>query len=287
MKIFRTTSLDILLIAYAGAAFTAPLLIGGFVPSVWLWLVFAPFQAVFLVIVMNTSLHHHMHVPIFKPQWLNRTYELFVSGVVGIPFHGWKFFHTTHHKYNNDFVVDGKTNDPVSFYRYGSNGQRENFWSYALKGVWRDFSGITTQDKHDTCRTPVVITKQKEIRNEKLAFVIFLGLIAIVNPWYCAFYTGVVYFLSLVLNNANSYGEHFGPAEQSNFRANSVGSYDRLYNLLCFNSGYHQEHHVRPSAHWTTLPSITKTLPKNRHTTNTMYMFNVPWFEDLTNNAKQ
>jgi hypothetical protein len=31
--------------------------------------------------------------------------------------------------------------------------------------------------------------------------------------------------------------------------------YGRLYNLLCFNDGYHVEHHAYPGAHWRTLPS--------------------------------
>jgi hypothetical protein len=30
--------------------------------------------------------------------------------------------------------------------------------------------------------------------------------------------------------------------------------YGRLYNLLCFNDGYHVEHHAHPHVHWTRLP---------------------------------
>jgi hypothetical protein len=30
--------------------------------------------------------------------------------------------------------------------------------------------------------------------------------------------------------------------------------YGVLYNLLCFNDGYHAEHHAKPAAHWTGLP---------------------------------
>lgn len=281
MNFFRKTPLDSFLILYAVIAMVLPFVIAAFFDYVILWVALAPMQAIFLVTIMNTSMHHHMHVPIFNSKILNRTYELFISAVTGIPFQGWKTFHTIHHKYNNDSIVNGKTYDPLSFYRYGKNGERENFWLYTVKGFWRDITGITILDKEDNCRTPIKINKPTEFRNEKIAFYCFLILIAFVNPTYAIFYVVCVYILSLILNNANSYGEHFGPVEQSNFRANSVGNYNKLYNFLCFNSGLHQEHHVRPSAHWTELPKITKTLPTNRHTINTMYMFNAPWFKDL------
>jgi fatty acid desaturase len=280
MKIFRKTPLDLFLILYVVVAAVLPFAIAAFFNSALIWLVIAPLQATFLVIVMNTSMHHHMHTPIFNNKLLNRSYELFVSAVIGIPFQGWKTFHTIHHKYNNDSVINGKTYDPLSFYRYGKNGERENFWLYTVKGFWRDMTGITMLDKEDNCRTLIKINKQTEFRNEKIAFYIFLLLIATVNPIYAIFYIVCVYILSLILNNANSYGEHFGPVEQSNFRSNSVGNYNKIYNVLCFNSGLHQEHHVRPSVHWTELPKITKTLPEKRHTISTMYMFNAPLISD-------
>jgi hypothetical protein len=34
----------------------------------------------------------------------------------------------------------------------------------------------------------------------------------------------------------------------------TASHYGRLYNLLCFNDGYHAEHHARPGVHWTRLP---------------------------------
>jgi fatty acid desaturase len=30
-----------------------------------------------------------------------------------------------------------------------------------------------------------------------------------------------------------------------------VSYYGKLFNLLYFNEGYHQEHHIAPSCHWT------------------------------------
>jgi hypothetical protein len=52
--------------------------------------------------------------------------------------------------------------------------------------------------------------------------------------------------LGLVLCGIQGHYEH----------AHGVTShYGRLYNLLCFNDGYHVEHHAYPGVHWRTLPS--------------------------------
>src|SRR5688572_26243094 len=34
----------------------------------------------------------------------------------------------------------------------------------------------------------------------------------------------------------------------------TTSHYGRVYNALCFNDGYHVEHHARPGVHWTQLP---------------------------------
>ena len=36
----------------------------------------------------------------------------------------------------------------------------------------------------------------------------------------------------------------------------TVSHYGRLYNLMFLNDGYHIEHHLRPSTHWTELPRV-------------------------------
>jgi fatty acid desaturase len=52
-----------------------------------------------------------------------------------------------------------------------------------------------------------------------------------------------------------NYYEHFGATPENSF-ANSVSHYGRIYNLVFFNEGYHQEHHLRPQAHWTKRPHV-------------------------------
>jgi hypothetical protein len=37
-----------------------------------------------------------------------------------------------------------------------------------------------------------------------------------------------------------------------------ISHYGRIYNFLCFNDGYHAEHHAAPATHWTNLPRLSE-----------------------------
>ena len=43
----------------------------------------------------------------------------------------------------------------------------------------------------------------------------------------------------------------------------TVSHYGWLYNRLCFNDGFHLEHHARPERHWTTLPLLRRVREPN------------------------
>jgi fatty acid desaturase len=76
-----------------------------------------------------------------------------------------------------------------------------------------------------------------------------------------------VYFMSYAVNNANSYGEHWGTLDKrGDTTRDSVGIYSDWYNWFGFNAGLHQEHHHKPGVHWTKLPEVTKLLPDDRYT---------------------
>ena len=49
--------------------------------------------------------------------------------------------------------------------------------------------------------------------------------------------------------------EHYR-CQPGNPFANSVSSYNAIYNFLCFNNGFHQEHHWDPKKHWTKMPEL-------------------------------
>lgn len=280
MKIFKNSNLDIFLVLFAILGFLLPFVIATFTENIWVWIILTPFQIIYTVVLMNTSMHHHTHVPIFNSKILNRVYEIFVGMPSTIPFQLWKYYHLTHHRYNNDMQKNGIVKDPISFYRYGKHGKRENVWSYIVYGLYRDLLGISARDIENTCSTKFKTPDIKKLRIENTMIILYFLAIMFVNFWYSLYYV-IVVVLTLIANNANSYGEHYGAVDHSNFRCDSIGSYNKLYNLLCFNSGYHQEHHVKPSLHWAKLPEITCTLPEKRTQIQGMFMFNAPFMNDM------
>jgi hypothetical protein len=59
------------------------------------------------------------------------------------------------------------------------------------------------------------------------------------------------FLVGLALCAMQGYWEHAG--------GRPVSHYGRIYNFLCFNDGYHAEHHAAPGVHWTDLPRRSVT----------------------------
>ena len=81
---------------------------------------------------------------------------------------------------------------------------------------------------------------------------------------YFAFFYLPSYYLGWVLSYAEGYLEHYR-CQPGNHFANSASSYNRWYNVLWFNNGYHQEHHWDPKAHWTKMMQVHEQIfPQSR-----------------------
>src|SRR5262245_18984202 len=76
-----------------------------------------------------------------------------------------------------------------------------------------------------------------------------VGSLWLVMVWQAPrFYTTVYlpgYLIGLALCAVHGHYEHAG---------GTTSHYGRFYNALCFNDGYHVEHHRHPAASWRTLP---------------------------------
>ena len=237
----------------------------------------AGFTLLVLLTVYNIIVVSHLftHAPWFSSSLLNRFVSMLNSVNIGQSVQTYQLTHVrNHHRYNNDQPgVDGQTRDSSSTYRGGASGEHVSVVRYALVGavltlgsiarvllsvtrLWR----VGAHELELLSLLPKSAAKRKwelrQIQLDRMVQFFAVGLfLAISWKWFLLCYLPAFY-LALALVNVQNYYEHYG-AEPENRYANSVSYYGSLYNLLTFNDGYHQEHHLRPLAHWTQMPRVT------------------------------
>jgi fatty acid desaturase len=193
--------------------------------------------------------HNFIHNPYFKNVWLNRAFSVLETLAIGVPHVLYHHYHMNHHWGDNDRKgPDGSTRDWSSIYRHSRDERPEPFWKYCLVGFFRVETSAVV-------RTAARHRHLSQLAVETVVLIGFWAVMAVVNWRYFAFFYLPSYYLGWVLSYAEGYLEHYG-AQPGNPFANSVSSYNRLYNLLWFNNGYHQEHHWDPKRHWTRMHDL-------------------------------
>jgi fatty acid desaturase len=193
--------------------------------------------------------HNFIHNPYFRNAWLNRAYSVLETFALGVPHVLYHHYHLNHHWGDNDAKgPDGTTKDWSSIYRHSKDDQPEPFWRYCLLSFFRveTTAVIRTAARHHHL---------PQLAVETVALVAFWTTMAAANWRYFVFFYLPSYYIGWVLSYAEGYLEHYG-AQPGNPFANSVSSYNRLYNFFWFNNGYHQEHHWDPKTHWTRMGQL-------------------------------
>ncbi len=231
------------------------LLIGTLVyfPSLPGWALALAFAAVMFCYCWNVQSisHNFIHNAFFTNSWLNRAFNLVETLAIGIPQTIYYHYHMNHHWGDNDAKgPDGSTKDWGSTYRHGKENQPEAFWSYCLIGFFRFELGPVIRMILRCGRSQVVMALVESL----VLGAFWLALFLLDWRYFLCFYLPS-YYAGWVLIYAHTYVLHYG-AQPGNYYANSVSSYHRLYNLIFFNNGYHQEHHWDPKAHWTQMKEV-------------------------------
>jgi fatty acid desaturase len=193
--------------------------------------------------------HNFIHNPYFTNAWLNRAYSVLETLAIGVPHVLYHHYHMNHHWGDNDRKgPDGTTRDWSSIYRHSRDDRPEPFWRYCLVSFFR-------VETTAVVRTAARHHHLPQLAVESVVLAGFWAVMAVVNWRYFVFFYLPSYYLGWVISYAEGYLEHYG-ARPGNAFANSVSSYHRLYNLLWFNNGYHQEHHWDPKTHWTRMREL-------------------------------
>ncbi|MEV0031521.1 fatty acid desaturase [Nocardia sp. NPDC050793] len=220
--------------------------------------------------------HLFTHVPWFTSPRFNAAASLLNSMCIGQSVQAYHLTHVrNHHRYNNDPIgPDGTTRDTSSTYRDGRDGEHTPLLRYILSGavdsfvnrgkevlmitrLWRvgpeESQLLSLVSRRDARRT----RELRQVQADRAAHVLSLAVFAVLSWQWTLFCYLPAFFLALTLVNVQNFYRHFG-ADPSERGADSVSYYGKLYNLLAFNDGYHQEHHLSPSTHWSQLPLVTE-----------------------------
>lgn len=194
--------------------------------------------------------HNFIHTPFFRWRWMNTLFYILNSANVFFPISLYNENHAMHHAYNNDRLhPDGTTLDPTSTYLYGKNGNQEFFVKYCALGVFRDWTMADVAQIHKRGKTTRFIAE--------LVAILFMVLVSAYLSWEWLLFAWIpTYLAGWFLANMQNYYEHYRAKDPGNRYSNSVSYYGRIFNFLMFNEGYHQEHHIQPSTHWSQRPLL-------------------------------
>jgi len=200
--------------------------------------------------------HDFLHLPFFTRKWANRVWGVFASLALTMPVSLYRVYHLNHHRFGMDHrdSATGNTKDWSSIYRHGPAPDRpEPLWRYALTRPLRLslWALIVEARRHGD---------GLQLAAEFAALIIAATILGVLNWKGFLFIYLPIYYLGQVLAMAEAYSEHVG-ATPGDRQKDSASCYNRLYNFLCFNNGYHQEHHFRPGVHWTQTPKLKDQLP--------------------------
>jgi len=199
--------------------------------------------------------HNFVHTPWFRSEVANRIYAAVDSINLGVPLTFCRFHHLNHHRHGNDRRdAAGRTQDHSSTYRFGRDGAPEGAFTYGLLGLFR--SGTV-----EAWREAVRSGQKARLLSETAVCGLGLVTYAALSWQYVLLFFVPVFYVGSFFGILTNYYQHAGALPGTRW-ANAVSHYGRIYNWLCCNEGYHQEHHLRPGLHWTRRAELRELLPR-------------------------
>lgn len=276
MRIWKHSPWDALLLTFSLVQFVVTLWLAARWESASALTNVGGFALLAVMTAYNIIVVSHLltHVPWFVSARLNMAVSLLNSVNIGQSVQAYHLTHVrNHHRFNNDAKnEDGTTRDASSTYREGPEGEHATLRKYVLGGalesvvdrarevlgvfrLWRFGSHDENLLRLASKREPRRGRELRQVRADRAAHCLSLVLFASISwQWTLLCYLPA-FFVALTMVNLQNYYRHYGanPHERA---ADSVSHYGRLYNLVTFNDGYHQEHHLNPAAHWSQMPVV-------------------------------
>ncbi len=279
MKLWRNSKLDSILVILSVLQFIITLKLAFYWEGFSVLGKMGCFALITLMVTYNIIVISHLftHVNWFESPFLNAIISMLNSINIAQSVQAYHLTHVrNHHLYNNDMIgPDGKTNDLTSTFQEGRGGDHANLFRYAFVGsissirnYLRDLLAVRKMwqiSPKEYSVLNLVLAKSsgrreneiRQIRCDRMVMFIAFCIYMIISWQWTIVCLLPAYYLAFSLVNVQNYYEHYG-ALPTNRNTDSVSYYGRFYNLLTFNDGYHQEHHLRPGTHWSLMPEVRK-----------------------------
>lgn len=279
MRVWKHTPWDTLLLGLSVAQFAIPFWLATGWDEASVLGKIGGLAALAVIMTYNIIVVSHLftHVPWFTSVRLNALVSVLNSVNIGQSVQAYHLTHVrNHHRFHNDPKgVDGTTQDTSSTYRDGKDDEHAPLLRYALGGALESLADRGRELLSVTRLWRVGVSERKllslassreqrharelrQVQADRAAHCLSLVLFTVISLQWTLLCYLPAFFLALTMVNVQNYYRHYG-ANPGNRAADSVSHYGRLYNLLTFNDGYHQEHHLSPTAHWSQMPTVRET----------------------------
>jgi len=225
------------------------------------WWVLVPMGLIYSICIswnINSICHNFVHNPFFISDVLNRLFSFMQSIALGFSQTCYDCVHSRHHQGNSDKQDEhGETVDWASIYRHGHDGEAESAWKYTFLSYIRDDPKLIIGELY----------KRRKVEAywgtaEIIAFLSWFVLGFFLNWKFMLFFLPFYYF-GHCLSYLNGYYMHYG-ANPDKPIAWGVSTYNKFYNWMWFNNGYHAEHHYKPQIHWTKMHAFHEQIKEQQ-----------------------
>jgi fatty acid desaturase len=206
---------------------------------------------------LGVNFHNHAHRRVFTRPWMNRWFGRTWGVAAGHPAYWWQYSHVVvHHRRllsAEDWTLPRNPKDGRGPHSPGT-AHWENLYRYSLAHYpWRYVRGMVSE-----YRAAGRHVRRRLVRE----LVWFLALFSI--PFWIDVQMAIwlwvlpAWLANVLVVGPGMVAQHAGReqacAEHELVHSNTFTG--RLFNLACFNIGFHVEHHTWPHVHWSELPAL-------------------------------
>jgi len=217
----------------------------------WLWIfVAAYFFGAFVNHALYVLIHEATHNLVFRRKNHNKLLGVFCDFALVTPSAmAFRVYHMLHHQHLGDYEMDPDIVCHTEGRLVGNSAWRKTIWLF-LFSLSQALRPLKIRD--------VRFGNRWIFANTLVILVVDIGIFAVLGPQALAYLAlSTLFALGLHPLGGRWIQEHYKTAE-----GQETYSYYGPLNRVCFNMGYHNEHHDMPGVPWNALPEVKKLAPE-------------------------